>query len=151
MTPSKDDAPYSEAIAVAREEMGDKNAALAQKYQLDKAAWNVDQETGTIAFTVPGKKPLVAKVQIICTYNPADGTLLWGWANDHVQAPLKKAALALKAYGEKHGIDVMTAPKIECEEADCWDFAALALHLTSASGVYRGPTGGPLVFMTFDV
>jgi hypothetical protein len=39
--------------------------------------------------------------------------------------------------------------KLNCDEADCWEFTALACQLCKAEGAYRGPGGTTLVFMTF--
>ncbi|WP_371873425.1 hypothetical protein [Massilia phyllostachyos] len=39
--------------------------------------------------------------------------------------------------------------KIHCSEDEAWAFAAVANRLGNANGVYRGPDGTALVFMTF--
>ena len=39
--------------------------------------------------------------------------------------------------------------KVSCSEDDAWGFAAVANRLANANGVYRGPSGTTLVFMTF--
>ena len=88
-------------------------------------------------------------MQIIGTYNADDGTWLWGWDHPSVPAPLQQHARRLKVYGEERGIAAITTRKLSCEEAEAWDFAALACKLCEAQGAYRGPAGSALVFMTF--
>ena len=52
--------------------------------------------------------------------------------------------------GEEHGIAALTTRKLECDEAEAWEFTALACKLCDAQGGYRGPAGSTLIFMTFD-
>jgi hypothetical protein len=40
--------------------------------------------------------------------------------------------------------------KVACDEAEAWEFTALACKLCNAQGAYRGPAGSARVFMTFD-
>ena len=63
--------------------------------------------------------------------------------------PLQNHAEKLRRYGEENGSAELTTPKMRCTEEDCWRYTALACLLGEAQGGYRGPTGGPLVFMTY--
>jgi hypothetical protein len=58
-------------------------------------------------------------------------------------------AETVRRYGVEHGIEELVSAKLQCSEDDCWRFAALTCHLNDAQGAYRGPTGGPLVFLTY--
>ena len=51
---------------------------------------------------------------------------------------LKKDALAVKKFGERHGFDDLTTPVVEMYDSDAWQHAALAAHLTWAWGIYVG-------------
>jgi hypothetical protein len=137
-------------LAQAREELRLKTQAHDGTWGLGSADWSVEQDAGTIVFT-SAEKGLTATcaVQIIGTYNTDDGTWLWGWDHRSVAAPLQQHARRLKAYGEERGIAALTTRKLACEEAEAWDFAALACKLCEAQGAYRGPAGSTLVFMTF--
>jgi Family of unknown function (DUF6882) len=120
-------------------------------FHFDECRWDVDQDAGTIAFIRENGVRASAPVQIIGTFNPEDGTWLWAWDHPSVRPPLRKAAETLKAYGAAHGIAELTTARLDCREEDCWRFTALACHLSEAQGGYRGPTGGPLVFMTYGM
>jgi hypothetical protein len=130
-------------------ELQAKTTAHAGTWRLDEADWSVDQDEGTIVFTTPKRIRATAPVQIIGTYNSEDGTWLWGWDHPSVAAPLAEHAKRLLAFGEKHGIRLLTTRKLDCPEQQCWEFTALACMLCQAQGGYRGPAGSALVFMTF--
>lgn len=130
-------------------ELQHKTAALDAVTHFSKAEWTVDQDVGTIIFERDDGIQLSAPVQIIGTYNSADKTWLWAWDNPSIEKPLTRAAAAVQAYGQEHGISSLTTRKISCEEGDCWAFTALGAKLDDAQGAYRGPAGPTYVFMTF--
>jgi hypothetical protein len=126
------------------------NKAFAQKWGIDDCErWGVDQDRGTVTFvnTRKGHKKLVGKVQIVGSFDTADGSWLWGWANTTVRDPLKADARKLKAYGEKNRIARLVAPRWRGEEIDGWKLTALAVKLLGAEGAYRGPAGKLRIFM----
>jgi hypothetical protein len=88
-------------------------------------------------------------VQIIGTYNTADGTWLWAWDNPSLVKGLARDSQVVREYGRKHGIAPLTTRKLNCDEVDCWEFTALACKLCKAQGAYHGPSGKTRVFMTF--
>jgi len=124
-------------------------AAHDRMWQIGEAAWNVDQGTGTITFTSPKGLCATAPVQIIGSFNTADNTWLWSWANPSIQPPLTEHARKLQAYGREKGYIPLTTPKFSTTETRCWDLAALACMLCEAQGAYRGPAGPARIFMTF--
>ncbi len=136
-------------LAQSMEDLRIKTTAHDSMWHLSEAAWSVDQDAGTIVFKVPDGTVATCRVQIIGTYNTADGSWLWGWDHPSVKPPLGAHAHQLKAYGEEHGIVPLTTHKLTCTENDAWQFAALACRLCEAQGAYRGPAGPTLVFMTF--
>ena len=124
-------------------------AAHDGMWQISEAAWNVNQDEGTITFDSPKGMRRRQQVQIIGTYNTQDGTWLWGWDNPSLEAPLTEHARKVRAYGQEKGYDILTMRKLVCPEDQCWELAALACMLCNAQGAYRGPAGTARVFMTF--
>lgn len=118
-------------------------------WKISTAAWEVNQDEGTIVFTSENGLRAVAPVQIIGTYNTQDGTWLWGWDHPSVEPPLAEHAKRVFAHGEQHGFEVLTTRKLECPEDQCWELTALACDLCGAQGAYRGPAGTARVFFTF--
>ncbi|MBC8163949.1 MAG: hypothetical protein H7Z42_22295 [Roseiflexaceae bacterium] len=114
----------------------------------EEQRWGVDQDGGTITWEFAGTVAS-APVQIIGTYNPSDGSLLWGWDHPSVLPPLAEHARLLRQYGEDNGIAQLTTRTIFCSEDEAWGFTSVAARLAGANGAYRADAGGPLVYMTF--
>jgi hypothetical protein len=143
------DSDYQALAERAMNELRAKTEAAIGLYRLDERSWAVDQNTGTIDFDHENGTRATAPLQIIGTFNPEDGTWLWGWDHPSILEPLRAHAETVRRYGIEHNTTELTSPKVECSEDDCWRFVALACHLNDAQGAYRGPTGGPLVFLTY--
>lgn len=125
-------------------------AASDGLWRLSEAAnWSVDQDQGQITFSFADGKRARAPVQIIGTYNPANGTFLWGWDHPSVLPPLRQHAALAKAWGEQHQQPQYTTRMVRCSEEEAWAFTAVAARLAGASGAYRGRSGGPIVFVSF--
>ncbi len=118
-------------------------------WNISEASWAVDLDDGIITFDSPNGMHVEAPVQIIGTYNTNDGTWLWGWDHPSVGPPLDQHSQQMLEYGSKHGISDLTSRKVQCTVERCWEFAAVACLLANAQGVYRGPSGSTLIFMTF--
>jgi hypothetical protein len=131
-------------------ELQARTAAIDGMIRFTECDWSVDQDEGLIRFArTDGSLEASAPVQIIGSYNTADGTWLWAWDNPSTDDALRTDSIALREYGRKHKIEALTTPKLECEESDCWELAALACMLGKQQGAYRGPAGATFVFMTF--
>jgi hypothetical protein len=142
--------PPALVLARSKVDLAAKTQIAQQLYYIGDARgrWDVDLDIGTIEFSGP-TMTTTAPVQVIGTYNTNDGTWLWGWDHPSVPPEVAVAAKAMKAYGERHGIEAYTTRKIACSEEEAWQFAAVASYLTGAQGAYRGPSGPTLVFMTY--
>src|SRR5271166_3598786 len=95
-------------------------AAHEGMWQISRAAWNVDQDKGTITFTSPKGLIATAPVQFVGSYNTQDGTWLWGWSNPSLEASLTEHARRVQSFGQEHGYEILTTPKIACPEEQCW-------------------------------
>jgi len=126
-----------------------KTEAAIDRYRLDECQWDVDLARGTITFTHESGKTARAPIQVIGTYDPGEKSWVWAWDHPSIEAPLNRHAETVRMYGEENGIAELTRRKLKCSEEDCWRFTALASFLNKAQGAYRGPTDGPLVFMTY--
>jgi hypothetical protein len=118
-------------------------------FRIDKAAWSVNLDTGTIVFTTPQGMLAEAPVQIIGTYNTEDGSWLWGWDHPSVPPAVGEHARQMLHYGQEHDLARLTTLTFACTEQACWELTALAFLLCRANGAYCGPAGSARVFMTF--
>jgi Family of unknown function (DUF6882) len=147
--PTGEGPDFPTLLAQSMEELRLKTAAHVGIWHLGEADWDVDQSAGQIVFTAPGGLTATCPVQIIGTYNTADGTWLWGWDHPSVEPALQEHARRVREYGERHRINKLTTQKLRCSEDEAWEFTALACKLGDAQGGYRGSMGPTLVFMTF--
>lgn len=111
--------------------------------------WSLDMSQGDLVFTFANGVVATCPAQIIGSLDTSDGSWLWGWANPSIPDELKRDSLRIREYGEKHQIDRLTEAEWQGSEEDAWQMAALACTLCEAQGVYRGPAGTALVFISF--
>jgi hypothetical protein len=135
--------------ARSKEDAALKSGIMQRLYKIGSdGRWAVDLDAGTISFSNEGLI-VTAPVQVIGTYNTRDGTWLWGWDHPSVTPQTAEAAKLLHAYGIRHGLERITTRKISCSEEEAWELTSMASYLSGAQGLYRGPSGPTLVFMTF--
>jgi len=142
-------AELEQALEKARNHLAELTAAHDRTWSISECDWEVDQETAAITFFHENGTIARAPVQIVGTYDTDDGTWLWGWDHPAVDEACSRDAKKLREYGLENAVPGLTTRKIECDEDDCWDFAALAVLICNSQGAYRGPSGSTLVFMTF--
>jgi len=110
--------------------------------------WAADQDTGRISFVFADGTVAEADMQIVGTFNSENGTFLWGWDHPSVVEPLRKHAKLARQFGLDNDLAFYTERMVEWTEDDAWEFTAVAARLGEANGVYRGPAGTAIVFMT---
>lgn len=133
----------------ARNELQIKTSTHDRLFQIASAAWDVDQDAGTIVFTSPDGIRAVAPVQIVGTYDSAAQTWLWAWDHPSVDSALAEHARRMREFGAEHGLPALTKRTFGCNEDECWDLTALACMVCEGQGAYRGPSGATRVFLTF--
>lgn len=137
-------------IHAAREGLAQQTAAHGATWHLGKEAhWSADLDAGNLVFDFADGTAATAAIQVVGTYNQADGSFLWGWDHPSVPEALRAHAQLARDWGEQQGAADFAARKLLCSEDDAWGFAAVANRLAEANGVYRGTAGSTLIFMTF--
>jgi hypothetical protein len=121
---------------------------LARRLKLSDARWTVDQNTGLIQFDRRDGALISAPVQIIGSWNPRSEMFTWGWDHPSVKLRLRASAERTRWFGDKHGLEELTAPNLRVSEAEAWRLTAVARKVNAAVGAYRAPTEGPVIFMT---
>jgi hypothetical protein len=111
--------------------------------------WSLDQSRGDLLFTFNDGVVATCTAQIIGSFDGADDSWLWGWANPSIADSLKRDSLRVREYGQQHQIARLTAAELPFTEEEAWRMAALACKLCEAQGVYRGPAGTAFVFIGF--
>ena len=121
---------------------------LTRKLALEDARWTVDQNTGLIQFERRDGALVSAPVQIIGAWNPRNDSFTWGWDHPSVKVRLRAFAERTRWFGDRHKLTELTEPVVKISEAEAWRLSAVAMKVNAASGVYRAPTAGPVIFMT---
>ena len=129
-------------------ELNQRQQSLTKSLKLADAHWTVDQNSGIIQFDRRDGALVTAPVQIIGAWNPQNETFTWGWDHPSVKLRLRAGAERTRWFGDKHGLPELTQPTLRVSEAEAWRLTAVAMKVNAARGVYRGPTDGPVVFMT---
>jgi hypothetical protein len=112
--------------------------------------WDADLDLGVIRFSNADGFKVTGQVQVVGTYDTEDGSWLWGWDHPSVPEPLAQAAELARQFGEMHGLGRYKIRMVRCTEDHAAEFAAVALHLSGGTGVYRGPFGdASFMYMTF--
>ena len=112
--------------------------------------WSFDQDAGELIWLFDDGNRVSAPAQIVGTFDESKETWLWSWANPSVAADLSKAAEIARLYGEEHELDILVAPKSDQLIEECWELAAITMHLAKFKGVYKGREGKTHVFFCFD-
>jgi hypothetical protein len=116
---------------------------------ISDADWQFDSVSGLISFT----NQCSWHAQLLGTESATSGTWLWAWANSEsgIPAHLLVASLALKAYGEHHGIPELTTPQLPLDQIDGHTLALLASGICEANAYYHCPyEGGALFVLIMD-
>ncbi len=121
---------------------------LTKRLRLRAAEWAVDQETGLIRFIRKDGALVTAPVQIIGAWNPNTSMFTWGWDHPSVQPRLRADAERTRWFGDKHDLPELTERSLKVTEAEAWRLTSVAMKVNAAAGAYRGPTDGPVVYMT---
>lgn len=121
---------------------------LASKMKIGRAPWFVDQNSGLIQFDRSDGALVTAPVQIIGSWDPRSELFTWGWDHPSVQTRLRGDAERTRWFGEKHSQDELTQRTMKISEQEAWRLTAVAMKVNGSAGAYRGPTEGPVVFMT---
>jgi hypothetical protein len=134
--------------AEAWRELRERQTLIAERHRIAEARWSVDQEAGLILFERADGARLCAPVQIIGAWNPRSTAFLWGWDHPSVAARLRADAERTRWFGDTHELPELVERSLRVSELEAWRLAAVAMKVNGAAGIYRGPTEGPVVFMT---
>jgi hypothetical protein len=131
------------------EDMIDQLARAHMSWGLGSAdRWGLDQRTGVITWTFPGKTA-TAPAQILGSYSPSSASWRWAWANESILPDMSRDARAVRDWAEARGHRALAEPEVEADEQAAGTLAALAVRITKATGFYRGPGSKSIAIVTF--
>jgi hypothetical protein len=111
--------------------------------------WDMNQDEGILRFHFKNGTLAEAAAQAIGSYNVAQRSWMWAWANKSIDMPLKQDSIRVRGLGEAKGIPLLTTPTWETDMEWVHNMGALATMHCDRQGAYF-PTMGPMVFcLTF--
>jgi hypothetical protein len=141
---------FNTLLDKSMEELRAKTTSHQVGWGFGKAAkWSLNLDEGNLLFTFNDGVVATCPAQIVGSLDTEGGTWLWGWANPSIPESLQGDAMRVREYGLQHQIDRLNSEEWPCTEEEAWRMAALACKLCEAQGVYRGPAGTAVVFITF--
>ena len=138
--------------AQTEQELLERYAAIAYDKQSDlyevigDNSWNADMDAGTISFG----PELVFPLQVLGTFSHSSETWLWAWANAQSSLPARLLSQAeqLRAYGEQHGIELLTLSTFDATQQDLHLIGCIASGMFEASGYYLANYGQGTMVLT---
>lgn len=147
--------PHADAeewIDEARERAAERQDAWTEKFGIGKHGhyqYSVDDDAAWIGFGANADALAVrADALVIGSWSEKSNTWLWGWANSHWPSSVTWPIVAVKRYGEAHGIERLWRASFVGDEDESWAVAATALDLLpQVEGMYRVPGEGVSLFL----
>ena len=139
---------YEKFLDEAMKGFGADAEKLNKEYKLGSYdRWDAEQDTGKLVFSNKGVPKVIASFQIAGSYSTYSNTWKWSWANDTVDAAIKRDMNKIKEFGEKNQFKELSTPQWKCEEDYAWTLTAIAGQLLKAKGAYRGKIPDGFVYL----
>ncbi|MFD7842430.1 DUF6882 domain-containing protein [Nocardia sp. NPDC059764] len=110
--------------------------------------WGLDQRTGVITWTFPGRTATAA-AQLLGSYNADAGTWLWAWGNQSILPEMSRDSAVVRDWLLAQGYSGLAEPMIDADDQMAAMLAAIAVRVTAAPGFYRGTGSAAIPFITF--
>lgn len=124
------------------------NIQLAHRYGVGtEARYDFDQQDGRLTLVFEDGRRLVARGQILGSFDPREGSFMWSWANTSILPELSQDALRFRDAAP----DLVQAPTVAVKFDDLTQVLALATQVVGAHGLYRAFMGWTSVFVGFRV
>lgn len=130
-----------------------RNISLARGHGIGlEETYAFDQDDGKLELIFSDGRKIVAKGQLLGSFDPRDRTFLWAWANPSIQQALLEDARRAQAEGRRTGDAALTTPRQTADFAQLTALLALVSRISGTDGLYRCITNGSTsVFVTFRI
>lgn len=147
------EAEFEDFLQQCTDELRGKQARLEAEYGLGKMGrWKLDHHEGVLDFfDAQGSHRLRFPVVPLGTWASVPETWKWGWANSHIEAPLRDKAAVLKELAAITDYELFAdAEPVAADEGMAWELAAVAVHHLQAIGCYRAPNRETFLFLALQ-
>ncbi len=133
--------------------MQERNAAWQERFRLGGHAYRWHLDPATLRFERESDA-VVARVCVVGTASEHEGTFLWSWANEAIPATARLGLEAVREFGARHGLLLLTTPEFKGGRAEGLEVLAVSGRVLDAQGVFVDRKGDVTMFfalMGFDV
>ncbi len=138
---SMSDEEFFAFLASCRDELAAKQAVFGQRIA-GAAQWRYEMEDGSL--TIGDTR---FRMTPIGSFSPQYQTWLWAWANEDFPEARRADSRQIQGLHSVTGFQVFIDPGNGATPADAQDFVALAVHQLAASGFFRCPSEGPVLYL----
>jgi hypothetical protein len=136
------DDEFDTLLAKASKELEEKQDRLGEIHGIgNQGRFHVDYEKLTLQFFDRDTLKAQATILPIGTYALTSEVFQWAWANKQFSEHIRADSARLKGLYELTALDFFRNERGFCEEAMCWQTAAIACMFLGAEGAYRIPHG----------
>lgn len=112
--------------------------------------YDFDQDTGLLTLKFARGRTIVARGQVLGSFDPRDRSFMWAWANPSFLSAMCEDSERAKTEGKRLGLAALTTPTQTIVFDDLKPLLALAARAGGADGVYRCIVNGSTsVFISF--
>lgn len=129
----------------------ERNVAAAQGWAVGlHKRFAFDQTDGRLVLSFEQGADLVLPAQVLGSFDPFDGSFMWGWHNPSLRPELQLAARQAREDGERRGEAALTTPLLRLRFDRLAVLLAHAAQVAGADGVHRAITEtGSSVFLAY--
>lgn len=124
-----------EAVRLMRE----RNDAWVRDYGLEGCRYRWSLDEARIVFASE-QGDVSADICVLGSLSASQRTFLWAWANEVIPAQARKGLEAVREFGEKNALQLLTRPEWTATRPDALEMAAIAGRVLDASGIWTETT-----------
>lgn len=126
-----------------------RNDAWQQRFSLTSNRFRWDIATATLRFEREHDE-VIATICLVGTTSLAKGTFLWAWANESVPEVARRGLDRVRAFGEQHGLSLLTRPEFPGARPEGLEMVAVAGRVLDAEGVWIDPGSDVMCYFTLS-
>jgi hypothetical protein len=133
--------------------MEERNAAWQKRFRLGRQHYRWHLDRATLRFERE-TDAVEARVCLVGTASEHKGTFLWSWANEAIPETARTGLEAVREFGARHDLSLLTTPEFKGGRAEGLEMLALSGRVLDAEGVFIDRRGDLTMFfalMKFDV
>jgi len=138
---SMSDEEFFTFVAACRDELGERQSRFQQRIA-GAPQWSYEMADRSLLIG-DTRFPMTP----IGSFSPERQSWLWAWANDSFPERAREDSRRIQGLHSLTGFRVFLDPGIGASSNDAQDFVALAVHHLGATGFFRCPSEGPVLYL----